>query len=132
MSTADNRAITKRVFDALGKGDVTVAQKVLGADLQKGAAASAKSAKRALPDLRLELEDMIAEGDKVVARWRATATHKGAVKHALFGSVKPTGKSLDVMGITILRFDKGRVAESWGLTDELGAATQLGLVRKRA
>ncbi|MDX6399905.1 MAG: hypothetical protein QOF27_511 [Gaiellaceae bacterium] len=132
MSTDENRAVTKRVFDALGKGDLSVAQKVLGADLQKGADASAKVAKRALPDLRIRLEDMIAEGDKVVARWSASGTHKGAVKHALFGSVKATGKPLHVTGITILRFENGRVAETWGLTDELGGATQLGLVRKRA
>jgi predicted ester cyclase len=132
MSTDENRAATKRVFDALGKGKLEAAQKVLGTDLKKGAAESAKIAQRALPDLRIELEDLIAEGDKVVARWTASGTHKGATKHAWFGSVKGTGKGLNVTGITILRFENGRVAETWGLTDELGAARQLGLVRKRA
>jgi predicted ester cyclase len=106
MPVKENRALTKRVFEALSKGDLTAAQKVLGADL-------------------------IAEGEKVVARWTATGTHKGAHKDAFFGSVKGTGKPLSVSGITILRFEGGRVVETWGLTDELGAVKQLGLVRPR-
>jgi|SRR5690349_9630207 predicted ester cyclase len=132
MSANENRALTKRVFDALGKGDLTAAQKVLGPGLREGGAVSAKAAKTALPDLRITLEDMIAEGDKVVARWSATGTHKGAGTHAFFGQVKGTGKHLNVEGITILRFEQGHVVETWGLTDELGAAEQLGLVRKSA
>ena len=131
MSAKENRAATKRVFEALSQGDLTAAQKVLGPGLQEGANASAKAAKRALPDVKIELEDMVAEGDKVVARWRATGTHKGAAKHAFFGSVKGSGKALDVEGITILRFEGGSVVETWGLTDELGAAKQVGLVRPR-
>lgn len=131
MPARENRALTKRVFEKLSTGDLAAAQKVLGTKLREGGAASAKAATRALPDLKIDLEDMIAEGEKVVVRWSATGTHKGAAKHALFGSVKGTGKALDVSGITILTFDKGRVVETFGLTDELGAATQLGLVRKR-
>lgn len=131
MPAKENRALTKRVFDALGQGDLTVAQKVLGPELKQGAAASAKAAKQALPDVKVQLEDMIAEGEKVVARWTATGTHKGARKDPFFGNVKGTGKSLDVSGITILRFEGGRVVETWGLTDELAAVKQLGLIRPR-
>jgi predicted ester cyclase len=132
MSARENRAATKRVFDALGKGNLDAAQRVLAPDLKAGAAKSAKQAKQGLPDVRVELEDMIAEGDKVVARWTAIGTHRRAGKHDFFGSVKGTGKQLNVEGITILRFERGKVVETWGLTDELGAAKQLGLVRKRA
>jgi predicted ester cyclase len=132
MSATENRAVTKRVFAALGEGDLTAAQNVLGPGLKAGGAESAKAAKRALPDIKVQLEDMIAEGDKVVARWTATGTHKGSGRHAIFGSVKGTGKQLNVEGITILRFEKGRIVETWGVTDELGGAQQLGLVRKRA
>ena len=131
MSARENRALTKRVFDALSTGDFSAAQKVLGPKLKEGGAASAKAAQKALPDLQLKLEDIIAEGDKVVARWTAAGTHKGAGKHPLFGTVKGTGKALNVTGITILRFENGRVVETWGLTDELAGARQLGLVRKR-
>jgi predicted ester cyclase len=132
MSATENRSATKRVFEALAKGDLTAAQKVLAPGLAKGGAASAKAAKGALPDLKVRLEDMIAEGDKVVARWTATGTFKGAGQHGIFGSVKGTGKQVNVEGITILRFEGGHVVETWGVTDELGAANQLGLVRKPA
>jgi predicted ester cyclase len=131
MAAKENRAITKRIFDALSHGDLTAAQNVLGPDMKRGAAASAKLAKQALPDVKVELEDMVAEGDKVVARWRATGTHKGTSKHPFFGEVKATGKPIDVTGITILRFQEGHVVETWGLTDELGGAEQLGLVKQR-
>ena len=57
MPVKENRALTKRVFEALSKGDLTAAQKVLGADLKKGAAASAKAAKLALPDVKRKLVD---------------------------------------------------------------------------
>jgi ketosteroid isomerase-like protein len=132
MSAMENRAVTERVFEALGKGDLTAAQKVLGPGLQEGGAISAKAAERALPDIRVQLEDMVAEDDKVVARWTATGTQKGPAKHAIFGNVKATGKQLNVEGITILRFERGRIVEAWGVTDELGAAVQLGLVGTRA
>jgi predicted ester cyclase len=131
MAAKENRALTKRVFDALSKGDLTAAEKVLGPELRKGAAVSARAAKQALPDVKVHLEDMVAEGDKVVARWTATGTHKGAHQDPFFGSVKGTGKSLNVTGITILRFEDGHVVETWGLTDELGAVKQLGLVKRR-
>ena len=132
MSAAENRALTKRVFEGLGKGDLGAAQKVLGGRLKQGGAASAKAAKGAFPDLQVHLDDVIAEGDKVAARWTAVGTHKGAAKHPLFGSVKATGKPIRASGITFLRFENGAVVETWGLTDELGVARGLGLIKKRA
>ena len=132
MSATENRVVTERVFEALGKGDLAAAQKVLGPALKEGGAVSAKAAERALPDIRIQLEDMIAEDDKVVARWTVTGTQKGPAMHSVFGNVKATGKQLNVEGITILRFERGRIVETWGVTDELGAAVQLGLVRARA
>lgn len=131
MSTEKNRALTERVFKGLARGDLDAAQKVLAPRLKKGGEGSAKAAKRAFPDLEITLEDTIAEDDKVVARWTAVGTHKGGGSHPLFGSVKATNRALRVSGITILRFEDGRVVETWGLTDELGAARQLGVVRKR-
>lgn len=128
MSMDENRALTERVFKGLAKGDMAVAQQVLGSRLKAGGEQSAKLAKTAFPDLKIRLEDTIAEGDKVVARWTAVGTHKGGGKHAFFGPVKATGKGIRVSGITILRFQKGHVVETWGLTDELGVAKQLGVV----
>ena len=77
----------------------------------------------AFPDLRMDPEDVLVSGDKVVARVRATGTHEGE----LMG--KPaTGKSVDVQLIDIMRFDEdGLVAEHWGLVDMLAMMQQLGV-----
>lgn len=131
MSAKENRAATERVFKKLATGDLTAAQSVLQTNLKRGAESSAKLAKTVFPDIKVHLEDTVAEGDKVVARWTATGTHKGDGKHALFGTVKPTGKPFRIMGITILRFKDGHVVETWGVTDELGVARQLGVVGQR-
>jgi predicted ester cyclase len=131
MSAKENRAATERVFKKLAAGDMTAAQSVLTTHLKRGAESSAKEAKTVFPDIRIKLEDTVAEGDKVVARWTATGTHKGNGKHALFGAVKPTGKPFRTTGITILRFEGGHVVETWGVTDELGVARQLGVVGQR-
>ena len=78
----------------------------------------------AFPDLRMEAEDVIASGDKVVARVRATATHQGE-----FMGRPSTGKRLDVQVIDIRRFgEDGLVQEHWGLFDALGMMQQLGAI----
>jgi steroid delta-isomerase-like uncharacterized protein len=78
----------------------------------------------AFPDLRMIPEDMIASGDKVAARVRATGTHKGA-----FMGMSPTGKRIDVQFIDIIRFgDDGRAREHWGVFDQLAMMQQLGAI----
>jgi len=77
----------------------------------------------AFPDLRMDPEDVLASGDKVVARVRATGTHEGE----LMGT-PATGKSVDVQLIDIMRFDEdGLVAEHWGVVDMLAMMQQLGV-----
>ena len=77
----------------------------------------------AFPDIRITIEDQIADADRVVTRWRATGTHHGE----LFG-IAPTGKQATVEGITIDRIVDGRIAESWDNWDTLGLMQQLGAV----
>jgi steroid delta-isomerase-like uncharacterized protein len=78
----------------------------------------------AFPDLRLDVEDVIAEGDKTVARVRASATHRGE-----FMGVPPTEKRAEIQLIDIMRFDDaGLVAEHWGVADLLSLMQQLGAV----
>ena len=64
---------------------------------------------RAFPDLHLTVEDLIAEGDKVVGRTTVTGTHQGE-----YMGVPPTGKSVTYNEIFIFRFVNGRIAETWG------------------
>jgi steroid delta-isomerase-like uncharacterized protein len=78
----------------------------------------------AFPDMRLDIEDLIADGDKSVARVRASATHDGE-----FMGVPATGKHVDMQLIDIMRFDDdGRVCEHWGVADMFSLMQQLGAV----
>jgi len=78
--------------------------------------------RRAFPDYHVQIEDVIVEGDKVVARERITGTHVGP----LLG-IPPTGRPICVDGIDILRVDDGRIVEHWGLADGQTMVRQLGL-----
>lgn len=74
------------------------------------------------PDLAFAVEDVIAGGDKVVARVRFTGTQDGA-----FAGMPPTGKSVDVALIDIMRYaDDGLVQEHWGVLDAMAMMQQLG------
>ncbi len=81
----------------------------------------------AFPDLHMTIEDMIAEGDRVVVRWTMHGTHTGDIVR-LAMHVPATGKQVTVMGITIDRFAGGKVVEIWMNTDTLGFYQQLGLI----
>ena len=76
---------------------------------------------RAFPDLHITVEDLIAEGDKVVARDTVTGTHQGE-----YMGLPPTGKSITYNEIVICRFADGRIAETWGVVDVLSQLRQLG------
>lgn len=78
----------------------------------------------AFPDWRMTVEDLIASGDKAVARMQVTGTHKGE-----FMGVSPTGTRVDVQLIDIMRFNgAGLVCEHWGVADMLSLMQQLGVV----
>jgi steroid delta-isomerase-like uncharacterized protein len=78
----------------------------------------------AFPDMRMEVEDVVASGDKVAIRGRFTGTHEGE-----FMGMPATGRSVDAQVIDICRFGAdGKIAEHWGLFDELGMMGQLGAI----
>jgi steroid delta-isomerase-like uncharacterized protein len=79
--------------------------------------------RNAIPDVRMTIDDQVAEGDKVVTRWTATGTHKGELM-----GIKATNKRATVTGIVIDRFQNGKLVESWGNYDMLGMLQQLGVV----
>ena len=82
----------------------------------------------AFPDLRMDVEDLIAGDDKTVARVKATGTHRGE-----FMGVPPTGSRVELELIDIMRFDgAGRVSEHWGVADMLSLMQQLGVVPSAA
>ena len=78
----------------------------------------------AFPDLSFTVEDVLADGEKVVSRWTGRGTHQGEIEE--FGP--PTGKQIEIKGITIHRFEEGKIVEEWERYDILGLLQQLGLV----
>jgi steroid delta-isomerase-like uncharacterized protein len=76
------------------------------------------------PDIQMNVEDLLADGDKTMARVRLTGTHRGD-----FMGVPATGAGVDMELIDIMRFDgAGLVCEHWGVADMLTLMQQLGVV----
>ena len=79
----------------------------------------------AVPDARYEVDDLIAEGDRVVVRWRLVGTHRGD-----FQGIAASGRSITLKGIAIYRVDAGKLVERWvvsdlhGLLEEIRGADQ--------
>jgi steroid delta-isomerase-like uncharacterized protein len=76
----------------------------------------------ALHDTRIEVEELVAEGDKVMSRVALRGTHGGDL-----GGMPPTGKTFTVSAFTVFRIVDGRIAEEWEILDELGMMHQLGM-----
>jgi predicted ester cyclase len=79
---------------------------------------------RAFPDIHITVEDLIAEGDKVVEKDMVTGTHQGE-----YNGLSPTGKSVSYNEIFIMRFVNGRIAEIWGVVDIFSQMKQLGIIQ---
>ena len=79
--------------------------------------------RQAFPDLHMTVDDMLADGDKVIIRSTMTGTHKGS-----FMNMPATGKQVKVEGIDIVRIKDGKAVEHWGVTDTMTMMQQLGVV----
>lgn len=75
----------------------------------------------AFPDMQLDLEDLVAEGEKVLVRLMIRATHTGA-----FGDMAPTGRRINVPVLDLFQIRDDRLIEHWALFDNLGMLKQLG------
>jgi steroid delta-isomerase-like uncharacterized protein len=100
--------------------DAAIPEPMVGLDAAK---ASIEGYRTAFPDLRIKVEDQIADADRVVTRWSAKGTHQGELM-----GIPATGKQSTVTGITIDLIVDGRIAESWTNWDTLGMLQQLGVV----
>jgi steroid delta-isomerase-like uncharacterized protein len=76
----------------------------------------------AFPDLRLRIEDMVAEEDKVVTRWSLQGTYEGTLPAV---GIRPTGEEVRITGISIYRFKDSKIVEIWQEGDYLGLVNQL-------
>ena len=136
MSAEENKASIRRyVEEAWNKGSVDIIDELMATHYARHMAISAPPLtregqkqrilgfRRAFPDLRLTIEDMVAEGEKVSFRLTLRGTHQGE-----FMRVPPTGKQIVVGAVDVARFEDGKVAEQWGQTDMLGLLQQIGAV----
>ena len=132
----DHSASMRRLYDLLNAGDIDGFGEQLADDFveheetpglaptKDGVLQFFRMYRAAFPDLRFNVEDALPSGDKVVMRGTATGTHEGE-----FMGIPPTGKSVDVPLIDIIRFgDDGLAHEHWGIFDAMAMMQQLGLV----
>lgn len=135
-STMDNAALYRRWFDEIvNGGDLARADELLADDYvlhfpgmpgpvnREGHKGLVAMFRTAFPDWIEDVDDMIADGDKVVARLTGHGTHLGD-----FQGIPPTGREVSATGIGIARIAGGRIAEAWAAYDALGLLQQLGAV----
>jgi steroid delta-isomerase-like uncharacterized protein len=127
MSVEENKALARREQAELWNhtGNLDAAAELFSPDRVEDAKQEAANVRRGFPDLESTIEDLIAERDKVVAHWRAQATHRGE-----YMGIPPSGNRVDFRGISIYRIEGGKIAESWSVSDLLGMMQQLGAVRE--
>ena len=135
MSIEENKALVRRFFAAWNEGKLDDCYALLAPEIVdhavppgfppglEGVKQSTALVRRAFPDGQFTIEDLIAEGEQVVARWTVRAIHSGD-----FFGIPPTGKQVAVAGIDIVRLTHGKAVEHWRIFDQLGLLQQLGVV----
>lgn len=136
MSEANKSLVRRLIEEAINKGNLKVADEILSTEyVYREPMAGEKHGKtgfqemvtvyrNAFPDIKLTIEEQIAEGDKVVTRTTGAGTHRGE----LFGTA-PTGKRVSgVLGVVVTRIANGKVVEDNWVYDALGMMRQLGAV----
>jgi predicted ester cyclase len=125
MSAQENKDLVRREQQELWNhtGDLDAAQELFAADQAEAAKQEAADFRQGFPDVVSTIEDIIAEGDKVVARWRSRATHRGD-----YMGITPSGKEVEFTGISIYRIEGNKIAESWSVEDQFGLMRQIGAV----
>jgi steroid delta-isomerase-like uncharacterized protein len=130
----ENKALARRLFEEIwNKGKMDVADEIYddryvthghGVELPSGPAGFKQLVsifRKAFPDIHFTIEDQIAEGDKVVTRWKNHGTHKGDLM-----GIPATGKEVVITGISIIHVVSGKIFEGWNNWDRMGMMQQIG------
>jgi steroid delta-isomerase-like uncharacterized protein len=142
MSAEENKAMARRYWDeGWNTGNVAMFDEIFAPDIifhpdWGPAARGIESHKQgptiwrtAFPDFHATIEDIFAEGDKVVVRWTVRGTHRGNLELGSMGmTVPPTGKHISFAGMDIFHFRGGKSVELWRNWDRAGLYQQLGVV----
>jgi predicted ester cyclase len=125
MNIQENKELVRRYNEEIWNGhDLEKAREYLGGDHFDESIEHVRQFLAAFPDVQVTIEDLIAEGDKVVARLRASATNKGP-----FAGRPPTGKKVEFRSFRIYQLSGGKIIDTWAMQDRLGLMEQLGLVQ---
>ncbi|MGE0362465.1 MAG: ester cyclase [Vicinamibacterales bacterium] len=132
----DHAVAIRRLYDLVNSGDIDGFGGLLADDFAEreelpglpptkaGTLDYFRLLRTAFPDLRMVPEDVIAAGDKAVARVRVSGTHQGP-----FMGMAATGRRVNVQIVDIIRFgDDGLAREHWGVVDQLAMMQQLGAI----
>ncbi len=136
MSDVNKKAVRRLIEEVWNKGNLQVTEELFAPnythhdpstpDAGRGPEGEKKRAtlyRTAFQDFRLTIEDLIAEGETVMARWTCRGSHRGVLN-----SIAPTGKQFAITGISVARFADGKMVEGWINWDALGLMQQLGVV----
>ncbi|MFQ5933194.1 MAG: ester cyclase [Dehalococcoidia bacterium] len=136
MSAEENKVIARRIYEeAINQGKGSVIDELVALDVvdhnpfpdappgREGAKAAFNLMHSAVPDIRVTVEDMVAEGNTVASRLTFRGTHKGE-----FMGVAPTNKQISFSVADFLRISGGKVVERWGVEDMAPLMQQLGVI----
>ncbi len=135
MSLEENKQIVRRYQGIYNSNNLDALSEVLSEDLRtpkimsgiptgiEGAKAAHRIMLAGFPDYQTMIDDLIAEGDKVVARITMSGTNSGS-----FMGMPPTGKYVSFTGIYIARIANGKIVEHWGEEDGVSLLQQLGVL----
>jgi steroid delta-isomerase-like uncharacterized protein len=134
MSVEENRALARRSWEIVNQRNPDLIEEFYPAEFvwhepdrdirgYEQAKQFVSTFFEAFPDINISVEDVIAEGDQVVSRYTFRGTHQGETQE--FGP--PTGRQMELEGITIHRFEDGEIVEEWERYDNLSALQQLGI-----
>jgi C-1 hydroxylase len=133
MSLEENKAVVRKMFEAVNERNLTVLDEVVAPDFvdrlhqSRGLEALEQTVAeiyRSFLDFSEKTEDLIAEGDKVWVCLTQTVTHLGD-----FHGLDPTSKKFTITSVDIFRIANGKIVEGWSVSDQLDFLEQLGIIK---
>lgn len=137
MATEQNKALVRRLIEEIfNQGNINLADEVFAPDFveheqlppgipdgREGVKALASMMRSAFPDFKATIDDILADGDKVVIRMTWSGAQKGE-----FMGIPATGRRMSIGVIDIIRVSEGKFVEHWGQMDSMGMMQQLGAI----
>ena len=136
MSAEENKAVVRRYYEQLwNTGDLALIEECFAPEVHiqgqyvgwNGLRDGLSHWLTAFPDIRHQVDHLVAEGDVVAAHIHFTGTHRGVFDEENLGPWMPTGRSVNVREMNFFRLAEGKVVEAWAVWDKITFAQQLGV-----